>query len=101
MSFQHEDLPKDHDHATASGSNGPSGRLIAAIALAVVILIFIIANDHETKIKFVVFTWDTTVRWSIFIALLLGVALDRLLIWGLKRRKAAKVKTDKKVKDER
>ncbi len=100
MSFKHEDLPKDHDHETASGSSGPSGRLIGAIVLAVVIVIFIIANDHETKIKFVVFTWDTTVRWSIFIALLLGVALDRLVIWGMRRRKAAKGKTGKKVQDD-
>ncbi len=91
MSFRHEDLPSngksDHKHPTAGGSSGPSPKLVVALILGALIAVFIIANDHETQIKFVVFTWDTTVRWSIFIALLLGVALDRLVIWGLRRRK--------------
>jgi uncharacterized integral membrane protein len=90
MSFHHEDLPpngkSDHKHPTASGSSGPSPKLVAALLLVVFIAVFIIANDHETKIKFVVFTWDTTVRWSIFIAVLLGIALDRLVMWGMRRR---------------
>jgi uncharacterized integral membrane protein len=92
MSFRHEDLPTggkkgEHHHPTASGTSGPSPKLVGAVVLAIVIGVFIIANDHDTQIKFVFFTWDTTVRWSIFIALVLGVLLDRLVIWGMRRRK--------------
>jgi uncharacterized integral membrane protein len=91
MSFRHEDLPtgdkSEHHHPTSSGSSGPSPKLIGAVVLGALIAIFIIANDHPTQIKFVLFTWDTTVRWSIFIALVLGVVLDRLVIWGRRRRK--------------
>jgi hypothetical protein len=91
MSFRHEDLPTggakgEHHHPTASGSSGPSPKLVGALVLGVVIGVLIVANDTETQIKFVFFNWDTTVRWSIFIALLLGVLLDRLVIWGMHRR---------------
>ena len=50
-----------------------------------IIVIFIVANDHDHHDQLLaVHTWHTTVRWSIFIAILLGVALDRLLICGLR-----------------
>jgi uncharacterized integral membrane protein len=70
------------------GHEGPSPRIIVAIVLAVVLLIFILRNSHTTTINFLFFSWDTTVRWSLFIAVVLGVALDRLIIWGLARHKA-------------
>lgn len=76
--------------SSASGSNGPSPGFIAFIVLAVIVVVFIVANGHRTEISFGVWTWETTVRWSIFIAILLGVALDRLLIWGMRRRRDRK-----------
>ncbi|MEI8240271.1 MAG: hypothetical protein WCI22_12715 [Actinomycetota bacterium] len=69
------------------GHEGPSPRLIVAAVLAVVMIVFVVRNGHATSINFLFFSWDTTVRWSLFIAILLGVALDRLVIWGRARRK--------------
>lgn len=102
MSLQPDDDPTtpesrgEQRHAAASGSNGPSPWLIAFGLLAVVVVVFIIANDHSTEISFGFFHWTTTVRWSIFIAVALGVLLDRLLIFGLKRRRKKKVEARRK-----
>jgi uncharacterized integral membrane protein len=90
MSFQHEpssdaDRAK-FDHEQGRG-RGPSPRLVAAAIVAVLIVAFVIANGHATRINFVVFKWDTTVRWSIFIAALLGAGLDRLMLWGKRHHK--------------
>ena len=78
----------NHTTSAKSGQEGPSPRIIVAIVLAVVLLIFILRNGHPTTINFLFFSWDTTVRWSLFITLLLGIALDRLIIWGMHRRKS-------------
>jgi uncharacterized integral membrane protein len=96
MSFQHENPTEpgprdDHKHPVVIDKGHPDPRIIGAVVLGILIGAFIIANDHHTRIKFVVFSWDTTVRWSIFIAVLLGVALDRLVIWGRRRRQKAKL----------
>lgn len=69
------------------GHEGPSPRIIVAAVLALILLIFILRNGHTTRVNLLFFTWDTTVRWSLFIAVLLGVALDRLVIWGMARHR--------------
>jgi uncharacterized integral membrane protein len=102
MTFQDGDPTKpkpriEERHGASSGSNGPSVKLILLIVLVVVVAVFIIANDHTTKISFGVYTWETTVRWAIFIAVLLGVALDRLVLYAFRRRsdrKAARQQGD-------
>lgn len=71
-----------------SGRSGPSFALIVTGILAALIVVFILKNSAETTIDFMVFDWNTTVRWSIFIAVLLGVLLDRLfLAWWHRRGK--------------
>jgi len=76
------------------GHDGPSPRIIVAAIAAVVLLIFILRNGHATTINFLFFSWDTTVRWSLFIAVLLGVGLDRLIVWGLARHKSHEAQAD-------
>lgn len=94
MSFDHEPTIQgkkfEHHQQPGEGHQRPSPRLIAAAIVAVVIVVFIVANDKSTTISFWLFKWDTTVRWSIFIAMLLGVVLDRLLIWGFRRHRDPK-----------
>ncbi|MFM7687799.1 MAG: hypothetical protein ACKPDI_18030 [Actinomycetota bacterium] len=75
-----------------SGSGGPSAGLVATVLFAIVVLIFAIGNGDETRINFLFFEWDTTVRFAILIALVLGVALDRLFNYGMRRRKKRKLK---------
>ncbi len=90
MSFDDDDrTPGQRNevrHGTASGSSGPSPKFILFLVLAVVVAVFIIANDKPVEISFAVFTWETTVRWAIFIAVLLGIALDRLFSFAMRRR---------------
>ena len=71
----------------ASGRSGPSGRLIAVLVVAVVIVLLILANGEETQIDFMIFEWETTVRWAFFIAVILGVLLDRAAMWAWRRRR--------------
>jgi uncharacterized integral membrane protein len=60
--------------------------------IGVVILLFILGNGHEAEINFLLFHWKTTVRFAIMVAVLLGVALDRVFDYGMKRRKKRKLK---------
>jgi uncharacterized integral membrane protein len=91
MQFEPTDHSKfDHHQSSSDGHDGPGPKLIVAAIVAVIIGIFIAANSKVTTISFWLFTWHTTVRWSIFIAILLGILLDRLLIWGWRRRKDPK-----------
>lgn len=68
------------DMQAASGRSGPSIALIIVGLLTALIVVFILKNSDETQIDFMFFDWNTTVRWSIFIAVLLGVLLDRVIL---------------------
>jgi protein-S-isoprenylcysteine O-methyltransferase Ste14 len=96
MKFEPSESGKkfEHHHSPSDGRDGPGPKLILAAILAVIIVIFIAANSKITTISFWLFTWHTTVRWSIFIAILLGIALDRLFIWGWRRRQDPKRQHD-------
>jgi uncharacterized integral membrane protein len=103
MSFQDDPtnpkMRREVRHGAASGSSGPSPKLIGFVVLFVVIAVFIIANDKPVEVSFAVFTWETTVRWAIFIAVLLGIALDRLFSYGMRRRGENKLRA-KQLKDD-
>lgn len=74
------------DVQAASGRSGPSIALIIVGLLTALIVVFILKNSDETQIDFMFFDWNTTVRWSIFIAVLLGVLLDRVILSWWRRR---------------
>jgi len=74
------------DMQAASGRSGPSIALIIVGLLTALIVVFILKNSDETQIDFMFFDWNTTVRWSIFIAVLLGVLLDRVILSWWRRR---------------
>ncbi|MBU6316458.1 MAG: DUF1049 domain-containing protein [Acidobacteria bacterium] len=75
-----------------SGRSGPSAGLVGAVLFGIIVLIFAIGNGDETRINFLLFKWDTTVRFAILIAVVLGIVLDRLFNFGMKRRKKRKLK---------
>ena len=66
--------------------DSPSIALIIVGLLTALIVVFILKNSDETQIDFMFFDWNTTVRWSIFIAVLLGVLLDRVILSWWRRR---------------
>ena len=89
MSYQLDRNDDTNGHnAVASGRNGPNIALILGVVVAVLTLVFFFRNSQPVKLNFLVFTKTSTVRWSIFVAILLGVLLDRLFsIWWRRRRR--------------
>jgi len=52
------------------------------------IVVFFFQNGEHQQIDFLFFEKNTTIRWSLLIAVLLGVALDRVFtMWWRRRRK--------------
>ena len=81
------DLARSGPHSAESGTRGPS---IAFVALAVVVAlaaVFFLQNSEPVFIDFLVFEKKTTVRWSILMAILLGVLLDRIFTIAWRRRR--------------
>ena len=76
------------DTSAASGRNGPSIALIAFLIVAALAVWFFATNSQSTEIDFLVAQKTTTVRWSLLIAVVLGVVLDRLLsVWWRRMRR--------------
>lgn len=74
--------------SASSGRSGPNVALILVAVVAAVIVVFVLRNSNELEIDFMFFNWQTTVRWAIFVALVLGVLLDRVFsIWWRRRGK--------------
>lgn len=70
----------------ASGRNGPNVTLIGAAIVAALFIIFFLQNSEKLSIDFLFFEKTTTIRWSLLVALLLGVLLDRIFsIWWRRR----------------
>ncbi len=85
MSYQVE--RNEPANAPQSGRNGPNIALILGALVVLLTLIFFLKNSQATHLNFLLFTKTTTVRWSIFIAILLGILIDRLFgIWWRRRR---------------
>ena len=84
MSVQYDN--NDPQRSAASGRNGPNVALILAGVLAVLAVIFFLQNSNRTEIDFLFFTKTTTVRWSIIVAVILGIVIDRLFsVWWRRR----------------
>jgi uncharacterized integral membrane protein len=74
--------------AAESGRNGPNVMLIALGIVAAIVAIFFFRNSDRSTLDFMVFEWNTTVRWSIFVSVVLGIVLDRIFsIWWQRRGK--------------
>jgi uncharacterized integral membrane protein len=81
---------KEHDRqsdAAPAEKSKVSPALIAWIVVAVLALVFILQNTRNSKVTFLF--WDGTVSiWIvILIAIVLGVLLDRLGTWFMRRRR--------------
>lgn len=80
--------------AAAKGSSDLNPRIIVAIVLAALAVVFIVQNTHDVAIKFLF--WEFT--FGMWFALLIALVLGLLLGWGLhvyqgrRKRKAAKKK---------
>ncbi|HEY5423643.1 MAG TPA: hypothetical protein VIK05_09250, partial [Ilumatobacteraceae bacterium] len=64
--------------SAGSGRSGPSPALIGVLIAIALIVVFFFQNGEHQQIDFLFFEKNTTIRWSLLIAVLLGVALDRV-----------------------
>jgi uncharacterized integral membrane protein len=72
--------------SVASGRDGPNPTLIVLGVVTALFVVFFLQNSDRTTIDFLVFEKQTTIRWSIVVAVLLGIALDRIFsIWWRRR----------------
>lgn len=72
----------------ASGRSGPSVTLIALAVVIVLFVVFFLQNSEPTSIDFLFFEKRTTIRWSLLVAVLLGIVADRFFtIWWRRRRR--------------
>jgi uncharacterized integral membrane protein len=79
-----------HDEGWTQGDGddgGISPLLIGLIAVGVISLVFVLQNNQSTEIKFLFFNVEGSLWIVILIAIVLGMALDRLLQMWLRRRK--------------
>lgn len=74
-------------NSAASGRSGPSPALIGFGVVLLLGIIFFFQNGDRTEIDFLFFENRTTVRFSIIIAIVIGVLLDRLFSIYWRRRK--------------
>lgn len=84
------ELPRSGNNKTASGANGPSLALIGLAVIAALAVIFFLQNGEKVAIDFLVFEKVTTIRWSILMAIVLGILLDRIFTIAWRRRKKKK-----------
>jgi uncharacterized integral membrane protein len=65
-----------------------SPALIISLVIAVLAVIFIIQNARDAQVKFLF--WDGTLSlWIVLLlTLIVGVLLDRVVTWALRRRRA-------------
>ncbi|MEP7112007.1 MAG: hypothetical protein ABI862_01970 [Ilumatobacteraceae bacterium] len=76
----------------ASGSNGPNITLIGLAIVVVLFVVFFLQNSERVSIDFLIFEKNTTIRWSLLVAVLLGIASDRIFaVWWRRRRKRNEV----------
>ncbi|CAB4559603.1 MAG: DUF1049 domain-containing protein [Actinobacteria bacterium] len=107
MAMNFDDREKDqkrqrglraNDTNAASGGNGVSPSLIGFGVVAVLAVIFFFQNSETINVNFWLFDWDTTIRWSLLMAMVLGVLLDRLFgMWW--RRRGRKKDEAKRARD--
>ena len=80
--------PNDGQRVASSGRNGPNLTLIGLGIVVALLVIFFLVNSRKVNVDFLFFEKTTTVRWTILIAVLLGIAIDRIFsIWWRRRKK--------------
>jgi uncharacterized integral membrane protein len=77
----------DKKMSAKSGQSGPSPALIGLLVVIVLAIIFVVQNSSRVETEFLFFESSNRVWLTIFVAILIGVALDRLFsIWWRRRR---------------
>jgi uncharacterized integral membrane protein len=79
---------REGQHPVASGRNGPNVTLIGLAIVVAACVAFFFQNGNSTSIHFLFFQKDAKTRWAIIVAVVLGIAIDRIFtMWWRRRRK--------------
>ena len=79
---------EDERNEVASGRSGPSIALILFLVVAAYAIAFFFRNSRETTVDYVFGETDSTLRWSLLMAVVLGIVLDRLVaVWWRRMRR--------------
>lgn len=81
------DLPRSGNNSAASSARGPSLAFIGLLIIVALAVVFFLQNGELVSIDFLIFEKRTTIRWSILMAVVLGVLLDRIFSIAWRRRK--------------
>jgi uncharacterized integral membrane protein len=88
MTFENTNTTNEGQREVASGRNGPSITLIGLAVVIVLFVIFFLQNSEKLSIDFLFFEKNTTIRWSLGVALVLGILVDRIFtIWWRRWRR--------------
>jgi len=90
MNVENSKFDNDEQRPAASGKEGPNLTLIGLGVVILLFVVFFLQNSNELRLNFLFFERTTTVRWSLVIAVLLGVAIDRVGTMWWRRRKREK-----------
>jgi uncharacterized integral membrane protein len=83
--------PGDLDRrGAASGSSGPSIKLIALLLVVVALGIFVVQNGDDAPVSFLWFDAQWPVWLVILVSVVAGVVLDRLGSWQWRRARRRK-----------
>ena len=80
----------DDQRELAAGRNGPSPTLIGLAIVVALFVVFFLQNSEPSTIDFLFFEKRTTIRWSLLVAVLLGVLADRIFTMWWRRRRQRK-----------
>jgi uncharacterized integral membrane protein len=90
MNVENSKFDHGEPQTAASGGEGPNVTLIVLGIVVLLFVVFFLQNSNELRLNFLFFERTTTVRWSLVIAVLLGVAIDRVGTMWWRRRKRDK-----------
>jgi uncharacterized integral membrane protein len=90
MNVENSKFDHNEPQTAASGGNGPNTTLIILGVVILLFVVFFLQNSNELRLNFLFFERTTTVRWSLLLAVALGIAIDRFGTMWWRRRKAKK-----------
>jgi uncharacterized integral membrane protein len=61
-------------------------RIVVALIIAVILVIFVVDNLEQVRVSFVFFKSDVGLIWVLIATALLGGLVDRMLVWRGRRR---------------
>jgi uncharacterized integral membrane protein len=88
MNVENSKWADENKQEVAAGRNGPNITLIGLGVVIVLFVVFFLQNSEPSTIDFLFFEKRTTIRWSLVVAVVLGILLDRIFtMWWRRRRK--------------